>query len=47
MCVVLRAGYGHDFIETDKDLDPIRETPEFQRVLEGVRALKAASTTPR
>lgn len=37
---VLRAGFGHDFIETDPDLDPIRDTPEFRRLVEGVRSLK-------
>jgi hypothetical protein len=38
LTAALRAGFGH--IESDKDLDPIRDTPEFQRVLESVRALK-------
>ncbi len=36
----LRNGFGHDYIETDKDLNPIRETEEFKRVLAGVRALR-------
>ena len=36
----LRAGFGHDLIETDQDLDPLRQTPEFAKVLSGVRALK-------
>jgi hypothetical protein len=36
----LRAGFGHDFLDIDTDLDPIRNTPEFQRVAEGVRSLK-------
>jgi serine/threonine protein kinase/Tfp pilus assembly protein PilF len=35
----LRAGFGFDHVETDKDLDPIRATPEFKRVLDGVRAI--------
>jgi eukaryotic-like serine/threonine-protein kinase len=40
LSAALRAGFGHDYIETDKDLDPIRTTPEFRRVLDGVQALK-------
>lgn len=43
LTAALRAGFGHDFIETDKDLDPIRETPEFKQVLGGVRALKVSA----
>jgi len=35
----LRAGFGHEYIESDKDLDPIRTTPEFNQVINGVRAL--------
>jgi serine/threonine protein kinase/Tfp pilus assembly protein PilF len=40
LSAALRAGFGHDMIETDKDLDPIRKTPEFERLVGGVRALK-------
>jgi hypothetical protein len=40
LAMVKRSGYGFDYIESDKDLNPIRETPEFRRVIEGVRALK-------
>ena len=43
----LRAGFGHEHIESDKDLDPIRETPEFKRVVEGVRALRPEAATRR
>ena len=41
LTAALRAGFGFDFVETDKDLDPIRDTAEFKRVLEAVRSLKA------
>src|SRR5262245_14136113 len=40
LTLALRGGFGHDHIETDSDLDPIRNTPEFQRLLDGVRAMK-------
>jgi tetratricopeptide (TPR) repeat protein len=40
LTAALRAGFGHDYIETDADLDPIRDSAEFKRVLDGVRALK-------
>jgi tetratricopeptide (TPR) repeat protein len=39
LTAALKAGFGFDYIETDNDLDPIRKTPEFQRLLAGVRAL--------
>jgi serine/threonine protein kinase/Tfp pilus assembly protein PilF len=35
----LRAGFGFDYIEIDDDLNPIRNTPEFTRILEGARAI--------
>ena len=40
LSTAIRAGFGYEYIESDKDLDPIRDTPEFRRVLDGVRALK-------
>ena len=40
LAAALRSGFGHEYIESDKDLDPIRETAEFRRILEGVKALK-------
>ena len=43
LSAALRGGFGFDYIETDKDLDPIRGTPEFGRVLEGARAITRAS----
>lgn len=39
----LRGGFGFEDIESDKDLDPIRESPEFRRVIEGVKALTRVS----
>jgi eukaryotic-like serine/threonine-protein kinase len=36
----LRSGFGFEYIEIDRELDPIRETPEFKRLLESVSVLK-------
>jgi tetratricopeptide (TPR) repeat protein len=44
LSAALRAGFGFDLIETDKDLDPIRDTPEFKRVLDGARSLRAGAS---
>jgi hypothetical protein len=38
----LRRGYGHDRIDTDSDLDPVREDPQFRRLLEAAHALRPA-----
>jgi tetratricopeptide (TPR) repeat protein len=35
----LRAGYGFEHIETDRELDPIRGDAEFRKVLDGARSL--------
>jgi tetratricopeptide (TPR) repeat protein len=43
LTAALRAGHGYEHIETDKDLDPIRDTPEFRRVIESARGLKLTS----
>jgi tetratricopeptide (TPR) repeat protein len=40
----LRRGFGHTMIETDTDLDPLRKQPEFVRLVEAARALRAAET---
>ncbi|MDB5310925.1 MAG: pknB 22 [Gemmataceae bacterium] len=40
LTAALRGGFGHEYVETDKDLDPIHKTVEFERVLAGVRAFK-------
>ena len=34
----LRQGYGLDLVDTDHDLDPLRDLPEFQRLMVAVRA---------
>jgi lipoprotein NlpI len=37
----LKKGFGFDYLEIDRDLDPIRELPTFRKVIEGARAMKA------
>ena len=39
----LRKGYGWDQIADDRDLDPIREQPEFLNLLESLRKETARS----
>jgi serine/threonine protein kinase/Tfp pilus assembly protein PilF len=38
--LALRQGYGYDFLESDTDLIPIREFPEYKRLVAGARALR-------
>jgi eukaryotic-like serine/threonine-protein kinase len=38
----LRAGFGLDLVDKDTDLDPIRENPEFRRVVKAAREVQAA-----
>ena len=35
--IALRAGFGHDYVETDTDFDPIRSIPEFVALLKKAR----------
>lgn len=39
----LRSGCGFDYLETDKDLDPIRNRPEFKQLVEGIRAFRGVA----
>jgi serine/threonine protein kinase/Flp pilus assembly protein TadD len=41
----LRAGFGHDLLAIDKELDPIREAPEFKKLVNAVHDLKPAKPT--
>jgi eukaryotic-like serine/threonine-protein kinase len=40
----LQKGVGFDLLETDSDLDPIRNCPEFRRLAEAARAIRATLT---
>ena len=37
----LKTGFGLDLVESDRDLDPVRKDPEFQRLVRSARALHA------
>jgi tetratricopeptide (TPR) repeat protein len=43
LSAALARGFGFDLLETDRDLDPLRERPEFARLLRAARGLKAAT----
>jgi serine/threonine protein kinase/Flp pilus assembly protein TadD len=43
LSVSLQKGIGFDLIETDKDLDPIRKSPEFQKLIDAARAIRVAT----
>ena len=43
----LQKGFGHEYLEIDRDLDPIRESPTFRRVIEASRVLKTAAPGKR
>jgi eukaryotic-like serine/threonine-protein kinase len=42
LSIALEKGGGILLVETDRDLDPLRGTPEFEKLLEGARAKRAA-----
>jgi len=42
----LRGGFGYDLMTTDHDLDPIRDDPQFQPLLEAARALRQGLSRP-
>jgi tetratricopeptide (TPR) repeat protein len=46
LSVALQKGVGFDLLETDRDLDPIRPSPEFQRLVEAARAIRAPALAP-
>jgi tetratricopeptide (TPR) repeat protein len=41
LAAAVRQGYGLDLLERDHDLDPLRTLPEFHRLVEAARALRA------
>ncbi len=44
LSVALQKGCGFDLIEADKDLDPIRKSPEFQKLVDAARAIRSTMT---
>lgn len=43
LTLALKKGFGFEYLEIDRDLDPIRDLPAFRRVIEASRALRAAA----
>jgi tetratricopeptide (TPR) repeat protein len=43
----LKAGFGFELIDSDTDLDPLRSTPQFQRLASAMKELHAKSEAPR
>jgi hypothetical protein len=42
----LKAGYGLEYVDTDPDLNPIRDDAEFVRVVKAAKALHAHTAAP-
>jgi eukaryotic-like serine/threonine-protein kinase len=47
LSVSLQKGIGFDLLETDRDLDPIRTCPEFQRLVDAARAIRSTMTVAK
>jgi serine/threonine protein kinase/tetratricopeptide (TPR) repeat protein len=43
LSVSLQKGVGFEYLENDRDLDPIRACPEFQTLVDAARAIRAAA----
>jgi eukaryotic-like serine/threonine-protein kinase len=43
----MKKGFGFEYLEIDRDLDPIRQSPTFRRVIEASRALQSAAPANR
>jgi tetratricopeptide (TPR) repeat protein len=43
----LRQGFGFEFLEIDPELSPIRQEPEFRRLVEAARAFRTAAAPAR
>ncbi len=39
----LKKGFGFEYLEIDRDLDPLRNSPAFRRVVDAARALQSAA----
>ena len=46
LSTALRGGFGFDELADDRELDSIRDQPEFRKLLEAANALRAAPTAP-
>ncbi len=43
LSAALKAGFGFEYLDIDRDLDPIRALPAFRRVTDGARAIQSAA----
>jgi eukaryotic-like serine/threonine-protein kinase len=43
LSAALQKGVGFELLETDRDLDPIRSCPEFQKLVDAARAIRTAA----
>jgi hypothetical protein len=43
LTTALKKGAGFDYLEIDRDLDPLRELPAFRQVIEAARAMRSAT----
>jgi tetratricopeptide (TPR) repeat protein len=46
LSAALQRGYGLELLARDRDLDPVRDQPEFRRIVEAARALRAKGPPP-
>jgi hypothetical protein len=47
LSAALRQGFGFELLEGDHDLDPIRQEPEFRRLVQAARDLRPVTALPK
>jgi hypothetical protein len=47
LSVALKRGFGFEHLETDRDLDPIRDSKMFDQIVQGSRAIRDAAARKR
>lgn len=47
LAAALKKGFGHEYLEADRDLDPLRDVPAFRRLVEASRAIRLTPARPR
>jgi eukaryotic-like serine/threonine-protein kinase len=47
LSAALKRGYGFEHLENDRDLDPIRQLPMFDKVVQAARAMRDAAVRKR
>ena len=46
LSLALKGGFGLDYVDSDKDLDPIRNCDEFRRIVKAARELEKSPAKP-